>query len=108
MFVYLQALEYEIDAEGKYKLDANGKKQLAATARPMLAYVTFYKGSAKAMETPPVKVGDGMDPKSHMLPMKLNFSLAKLKPGEYNCQVTVLDPMANKASFWEAPIMVIP
>jgi hypothetical protein len=60
------------------------------------------------MQTPPVKVTDGLDPKSHMLPVKLSFALAKLKPGEYNCQVTVLDPTAQKAAFWQAPIMVIP
>jgi hypothetical protein len=91
MYVYLQAYE-----------------KGATTAQPLVAYVTFYKGSAKAMQTPPVKVTDGLDPKSHMLPVKLSFALAKLKPGEYNCQVTVLDPTAQKAAFWQAPIMVIP
>jgi VWFA-related protein len=113
MFVYMQALEDELnpaDSEGKikYKVDENNKRVFAATPRPMVAYVTFYKGSTKVMETPPVKVADGMDPHSHMLPMKLSFSLAKLKPGEYNCQVTVLDPIAQKAAFWQAPVMMIP
>jgi len=92
MYVYLQA--YENNA--------------TPTAQPLVAYVTFYKGSAKAMQTPPVKVSEGMDPKSHMLPVKLSFGLSKLKPGEYNCQVTVLDPTAQKAAFWQAPVMVIP
>ena len=100
MYVYLQAFEYE--------LDADGKKKGATAVQPLVAYVSFYKGSAKAMETPPVKVTEGLDPKSHMLPVKLSFSLAKLKPGEYNCQVTVLDPTGKKAAFWQAPVMVIP
>ena len=91
MFVYLQAYEPG-----------------ATTAQPLVAYVTFYKGSGKAMQTPPVKVSEGLDPKSHMLPVKLSFALGKLKPGEYNCQVTVLDPTSQKAAFWQAPIMVIP
>ena len=61
------------------------------------------------METPPVKVADGLDPKSHMLPVKLSFPLSNLKPGEYNCQVTVLDPTTTKSSdCWNAAIMVIP
>jgi hypothetical protein len=91
MYVYLQVYE-----------------KGATATQPLVAYVTFYKGSAKAMETPPVKVADGMDPKSKMLPVKLSFPLSKLKPGEYNCQVTVLDPTAQKAAFWQAPVMVIP
>jgi hypothetical protein len=43
-----------------------------------------------------------------MLPIKLSFGLSKLKPGEYNCQVTVLDPTGQKAAFWQAPVMMIP
>ena len=50
-----------------------------------------------------MKVTDGLDPKSHMLPLKLAFSLGKLKPGEYNCQVTVLDPTGQKASLLAGP-----
>jgi VWFA-related protein len=91
MFVYLQAYEAG-----------------ATTAVPLVAYVTFYKGSTKAMETPAMKVADGLDPKSHMLPIKLAFPLNNLKPGEYNCQVTVLDPSGQKAAFWQAPVMMIP
>ncbi len=91
MYVYLQAYE-----AGQ------------TTAQPLVAYVTFFKGSTKVMETPPVKVTDGLDPKSHMLPLKLAFSLNNLKPGEYNCQVTVLDPTGQKAAFWQAPVMMIP
>jgi hypothetical protein len=91
MYVYLQA--YEPDA---------------TTAQPLVAYVSFIQGTAKAMETPPVKITEGLDPKSHMLPVKLSFPLSNLKPGEYDCQVTVLDPAGKKAAFWQAPIMVIP
>ncbi len=100
MYVYLQAYEYD--------LDADGKKIAPATVKPMVAYVTFFKGTSKVMETPPIKVTDGIDPKSHMLPIKLSFPLTSLKPGEYNCQVTVLDPTSQKASFWQAPVMMIP
>ncbi len=91
MFVYLQAYE----------------KGLTAT-KPLVAYVTFFKGGRKAMQTPPVKVTEGLDAKTQMLPIKLSFSLGKLKPGEYDCQVTVLDPTTQKANFWKAPVMMIP
>jgi hypothetical protein len=92
MYVYLQA--YEPDA--------------TATARPLLAYVTFFQGSAKVMETPPVEMTEGWNPKSQMLPLKLSFPLGNLGPGEYDCELTVLDPDGRKAAFWQAPVMVIP
>jgi hypothetical protein len=91
MYVYLQAYEPG-----------------ATTAVPLVAYVTFFKGLVKVMETPLLKVTEGLDPKSHMLPLKLSFPLSKLKPGEYDCEVTVLDPTAQKVAFWEAPVLVIP
>jgi hypothetical protein len=89
MFVYLQAYEKDVTA-----------------VRPLVAYVTFFKAGTKAMQTPVMRVADGLDPKSHMLPIKLSFSLAKLKPGDYDCQVTILDPTTQKASFWQAPVMM--
>jgi len=92
MYVYLQA--YEPDA--------------TATAQPLLMYVTFFQGPAKVMETPAVEVRTGFNPKSHMLPLTLSFPLSTLRPGEYDCEVTVLDPAGQKAAFWQAPVMVIP
>jgi len=92
MYVYLQA--YEPDA--------------TTTAQPLLIYVSFFQGSIKVMETPPTEVTAGLNSKSHMFPLKLSFPLGKLPPGEYDCEVTVLDPAARKAAFWQAPVMVIP
>jgi hypothetical protein len=53
-------------------------------------------------------VTEGLDPKAKAVPLKFDLSLAKLLPGEYNCQVTVLDPTGQKAAFWQAPVMLIP
>jgi VWFA-related protein len=91
MYVYLQAYE-----------------RTATTTQPMVAYVTFYRGQNKAFETTPLQVEDGLDPKSKALPLKFSLSLSQLPPGEYTCQVTVLDPMGQKAAFWQAPVMLIP
>lgn len=43
-----------------------------------------------------------------MLAVKLSFPLGNLKPGEYDCEVTVLDPTGGKIAFWQAPVMIIP
>jgi len=42
------------------------------------------------------------------LPLKFSLSLAKLPPGRYNCQISVVNPAAQKAAFWQAPIMLVP
>jgi VWFA-related protein len=91
MYVYLQAYERN-----------------ATTTQPLVAFVTFYRGQTKAFETTPLQVVDGLDPKSKALPLKFSLSLSKLPAGEYTCQVTVLDPNAQKAAFWQAPVMLIP
>jgi hypothetical protein len=34
--------------------------------------------------------------------------MAKLQPGKYTCQVSVLDPAGQKFAFWRAPIALLP
>jgi len=80
----------------------------ATTVQPLVAFVTFYRGQTKVFETAPLTVSEGLNNKLKTVPLKFNLSLAKLLPGEYNCQVTVLDPTGQKAAFWEAPVMLIP
>ena len=91
LYIYLQAYE-----------------RAAETTQPLVAFVTFYQGSAKAFETPPLPVVDGLNPKSKAVPLRFSLPLNKLAPGQYNCQVTVLDPGGQKAAFWQAPVMLIP
>ena len=74
----------------------------------LVAFVTLYRGQVKAFETSPVSITDGMDPKSKTIPIRLSVPLGQLTPGQYDCQVTILYPGAQKASFWKAPIMLIP
>jgi VWFA-related protein len=91
MYVYLQAYQQE-----------------APSAHPLVAFVTFYRGQAKAFETPPLEVAESLNNRLKTTPLKFSLSLAKLPPGEYNCQVTILDPTSQKAAFWQAPVMLIP
>jgi hypothetical protein len=91
MYVYLQAYEPS-----------------AAAIQPLVAFVTFYQGTTKAFETPPLPVSEGLNNRLKTMPMKFNLALNKLPPGEYNCQVTVLDPATEKAAFWQGPVMLVP
>ncbi len=90
MYVYLQAYE-----------------PAATTIQPLVAFVAFYRGSDKVFETPPQAIKEGMSNRLKTMPLRFDLSLEPLVPGEYNCQVTVLDPTGQKAAFWQAPVMVV-
>jgi hypothetical protein len=76
--------------------------------QPLLAFVSLYRNGTKALETPPLAVTSGMEPKSKAVPLRFSVSLDALAPGEYDCQVSVLEPGGQKATFWQAPIVVVP
>jgi VWFA-related protein len=91
MFVFLQA--YERGAE---------------TTQPLVAYVSFFNGSEKVLETTPLAVTEGIDPRSKAVPIRISVPLDQLPPGRYDCQVSVLEPTGRKVAFWQAPIAVVP
>ena len=68
----------------------------------------FIADKPRSFETPPLPVTEGLANKLKTVPLKFSLSLSKLPPGQYNCQVTVLDPTGQKAAFWQAPVMLIP
>jgi len=91
MYVYLQAYE-----------------RGATTTQPLVAFVSFYRRQVKAFETPPLSVTEGLDLKSKAVPLRFAFSLSKLPPGKYDCQVSVIDPTGQKVAFWQAPVVLVP
>lgn len=91
MYVFLQAYE-----------------RGATTTQPLVAFVTFYRDGAKALETAPLPVTDGLDARSKAVPLRFSVPLAELQNGRYECQVTVLDTTGQKAAFWRAPIVLVP
>ena len=80
----------------------------ATTTQPLVAFVTFLKGDQKVLETDPLQVIDGMDPRSKAVPLRFSIPLDKLDIGRYDCQVTVLEPTGQKVAFWQAPIALVP
>jgi VWFA-related protein len=79
----------------------------ATATQAVMANVSFYRGKVKAFETDPLRVAEGLDPKTKAVPLRFSVPLAKLKPGKYICQVSVLDPAAQKFAFWRAPILIL-
>ena len=70
--------------------------------------MSFYRGQNKAFETAPLSVSEASSNRLKTMPLRFSLALAKLPPGRYNCQVTVLDPSTQKAAFWQAPVVLVP
>jgi VWFA-related protein len=80
----------------------------AAGAQPVVAYVTFLNALAKVFESQPILVTPQTGNRLGMAPFSFSIPLAALPPGEYDCQLTVLDPTGQKGTFWQAPIKIVP
>jgi VWFA-related protein len=91
LYVFLQAYE-----------------RLETSTQPLVAFVTFYRGEAKVLETEPLAVTGEVDPRTKAMPLRFSVPLEGLAAGRYDCQVTVLEPGATKATFWRAPIVIVP
>jgi hypothetical protein len=91
LYVYLQAYERE-----------------ATSTQPLAVYATFSHEGEDPIELPTFVISDGLDVKSKAVPIELTVQLDHLKPGEYLCQLSVLEPSGQKAAFWQAPIKIVP
>jgi VWFA-related protein len=91
MYVYWQAYEQTVTA-----------------TQPLIAFVSFYREQTKALETAPIQMTTSLNPRLQTLPFSFSIPLQGLAPGVYDCQISVLDPTTQKASFWRAPVKVIP
>ena len=83
-------------------------QQGATDTKPLVAFVSFYQGQTKVFETQPMAVTRTSTSRLGTVPLSFSIGLNQLPAGQYDCQVTVLDPTAMKGTFWQAPIMVVP
>jgi VWFA-related protein len=91
MYVYLQAYE-----------------QGVTTPQPLVAFVSFYREQAKTFETQPMELTSPLNNRLQTMPFSFSIPLGQVPPGEYDCQISVLDPTGKKAAFWQAQVKVIP
>jgi len=91
MYVYLQAYEQD-----------------APSVQPLVAFVSFYRAQSKAFETQPKEVIEVWNNRIRTVPINFSIDLNQLPPGQYDCQVTVLNPTEQKGMFWQARVMLVP
>jgi VWFA-related protein len=114
MYVFLQAYEGATPAPTAGAAPAPpaaGPTTTAAvvgpTVKPLVAFVSFYQGQTKVLETQPQEVLPNVNTRLQIAPMSFNVDISSLAPGKYDCQVTVLDPTGQKGAFWQSEIMVV-
>jgi VWFA-related protein len=84
-------------------------KQTPSAGNPALfAFVTLYRAGAKVFETTPTAIAPSTASRLGTMPLSFSLGVNGLEPGEYDCQVTILDPSTQKANFWRAPIVLVP
>jgi VWFA-related protein len=91
MYVYLQAYEQGVEA-----------------AQPLVAFVSFYHEQTKAFETQPMEITTALNNRLQTMPFSFSIPLSQLPPGEYDCQISVLNPTGQKAAFWQAQVKILP
>ena len=104
IFVFLQA--YKPSAGTAASTAASASTQLSQP--PLMAFVTLYSNGVEALKTQPIAVTPNGATRLGVTPLSFDVSAANLKPGQYDCQVTVLDPETSKAAFWRAPVVIAP
>ncbi len=104
IYVFLQA--YKPSAGSSASTAPSPAPSPVQAAQPLMAFVTLYANGVEAFKSQPIAVMPNSATRLGITPLNFNVSAAALKPGEYECQVTVLDPASSKAAFWRAPIVI--
>ena len=95
MYVYLQAYN-------------PGQTDSAPRTQPLLAFVTLYSGDKIALETRPIAVLPNGSTRLGVTSFNFSIPLHDLAPGSYQCQISVVDSLVARATFWRAPVVVLP
>jgi VWFA-related protein len=93
IYVYLQA----------YRPPAAGTP---ASTQPVMAFVSLYSGGTEVFKTAPIAVEPNAATRLGVTALSFDFGIQQLAAGQYDCQVTVLDPSTSKVAFWRAPIVI--
>ena len=101
MYVYLQAYE------GAPAVTTTASAPAKPARPPLIAFVSLYRDQKKAFESAPTAVIPQAGSRLGVVPLSFSIHLGDLAPGEYECQVTVLDPSGKRAAFWVNPILLV-
>lgn len=100
--VFLQAYR-----ENSSAASGSSPAEKAASNSPVVAFVSFYRDGKKVLESQAVQASPLPDNRVGAVPIDLSVAIEGLEIGEYQCQVTVLDPATDRAAFWQGPLALV-
>jgi VWFA-related protein len=71
------------------------------------AELMMFRGKSKAFESAPVRVTKAKSGRPNTLALQFEMPLENIPPGQYTCQVSVIDEQARKFGFARAPLVVL-
>jgi hypothetical protein len=71
------------------------------------AELMMFRGKSKAFESAPVRVTKPKSGRPNTLAFQFEMPLTNIPPGQYTCQVSVIDEQARKFGFARAPLVVL-
>ena len=101
LYIYLQAY-----AKGGTLPAGSVTPITKASGPPLIAFVTFYRDQKKVYETESIAATPEPNTRLGTTPLRFTVAPDKLTPGEYQCEITVLDPDGQRATFWQGPMQV--
>jgi VWFA-related protein len=118
IYVYFQAYKQQAAQATAQPQTTNGRAGAPNTGtpattpaanlqQPLFAFVSLYQGGKKLFETPPKSITPSATSRLGTMPLTFDLGADSLPRGEYDCQVTILDPSTQKAAFWHAPIKLV-
>jgi VWFA-related protein len=115
IYVYFQAYKQQAaqpeTTSGAVGVSKTGSPVAAPAASPqqqaLFAFVSLYQGGKKMYETPPKSITPSATNRLGTMPLTFDLGVDTLPRGEYDCQVTILDPSTHRAAFWHAPIKLV-
>jgi uncharacterized protein (DUF2141 family) len=100
MFVYLEV--YDPGAP------ETGNTGTAPRFASVEATFGLYQGDKKVLESRSVRSNRFSTRGDGIVPVSMNTQLKDLKPGQYTCQVSVIDELGKKFAFPRTPIVIMP
>ena len=69
--------------------------------------MSLYRDGEKAFQSVPVAASPVAGSRLGVTQLNFKIGLSDLAPGEYQCQISVLDPAGRRVAFWVNPVMLV-
>ena len=114
LYVYLQAYgdvsTATTAAAPSFTPDAGATSKQSSPAKPntpLIAFVSFYRDQKQVFATSSIAATPIPGSRLSTVPLSFSVSLGTLAPGQYECQVSILDPSQDKVAFWRGSLLLV-